>query len=397
MFRFVLLAVILLALATVPVSAAQDSSALINEALDKVTSLEVDGVLPQVMKKITDQTAVPIEVPAKVYDLLPWGEETNIRAKIKNQTLRQALTAITHKLGLTWELGPQAVRLKPRAALERLGRRATVQELAALDILSTTPLVPPASKPDKNAAFTPIRSDEGSAPLRAIVAAVDARLKQVAPEYSIEFRPGDQVKPDQLVNLPRNAMLADALKEVARQTDATWYPWGQNIVVVPKEEQILRQLDLTITRRFNNADIGQVLMDLSAAAGVEFSLEAGALQRVPPEFRKITLLLDNAKVRTALEDVRGVTGLDYTIKPGGLYLWNQNPPAAAPAQPGGVIVAEVKLADGMQLFLRHDDVPEDVLEYIEHKKLEEYKQLREQMKQEHFVPTPATQPAKTVK
>jgi hypothetical protein len=357
--------------------AAQDSSALINEALDKVVSLDVDGVLPQVMKKITDQTAVPIDVPPRVYELLPWGEETNIRATIKNQTLRQALTAITHKLGLSWEVGPQAVQLKPRPALARLGRRATVQELEALDLLSATPLgdAPPA------------------ATVQWIVQTVDARLKQVAPSYAIEFRPGDKIKGDEHVNIPRNATLGDALKELTGQTDATWYPWGQNIVVVPKEDQVVRQLEQTITRRFNGVDIAQVLTELSETAGVQFSLEAGALQRVPPDFRKVTLLLDNARIRQALEDIRGVTGLDYTIKPAGVYLWIQNSPATAQAlPPGGAIVAEIKLSGSMQLFLRHDDLPSDILEYIEHKKQQEYAQIREQMKQEHFTPAPTSRP-----
>lgn len=371
--RSTLLACLLIALVCRPTSAAQDSSALINEALDKVVSLDMDGVLPQVMKKITDQTAVPIEIPQKVYDLLPWGEETNIRATIKNQTLRQALSAITHKLGLTWEVGPQAVRLKPRAALDRLGRRATVQELQLLDILSATPLgdAPPSVSAQK------------------LVQMVDDRLKQVAPSYSVEFRPGEKVKPGQPVNVPRNATLGDALKELTRQTDATWYPWGQNVVVVPKEDQVLRQLDKTITRRYSGVDIAQVLTELSEAAGVEFSLEPGALQRVPPEFRKVTLLLDNAKVRQALEDIRGVTGLDYTIKPGGVYLWNQNSPTTAQAlPPGGAIVAEIRMSDGMQIFLRHDDLPPDILEFIEHKKQQEYQLLRDQMKQEHFKSSP---------
>ena len=109
--------------------AAEDTSALINQELDKLVKLQVDGVLPQVIQTIVDKTGVPIEPSRTVYSLLPWGDQTNVSARIENQTLRQALTAITRKLGLTYELGTQAVIIQPMPALARLGRRATVQEL----------------------------------------------------------------------------------------------------------------------------------------------------------------------------------------------------------------------------------------------------------------------------
>lgn len=375
--RSVLIAVLLAGLLSVTPCRAVDSSALINEALDKVVPIEVNGVLPQVMKKITDQTGVPIDIPQHVYDLLPWGEQTNIRATIKNDTLRHALTALTRKLGLTWELGPQSVKLLPRVPLERLGRRATMQELEAMDLLDNTPL-------DK----TP--QPGKSATVEWIITAVDQKLAELKSPIAIEFRPGDKVKPDQIVNLPRNATLNDALKELSKQTDLTWYPWGQNILVVPKEDQVNRQLERTISCRFNATDVGQVLTELSLGAGVDFSIEPGALQRVPADFRRITLVLDNARVREALEDIRGVTGLDYAVKSTGVYLWNQNSPPTATANAMSPIVATLQLDNGMSIFLRANEMPADLLEYVEHKKLQEFKRLRQKMKDEQFVPT--TQP-----
>lgn len=164
-------------------------------------------------------------------------------------------------------------------------------------------------------------------------------------------------------------------------------------MIVPKEDQIARQLDRTVTKQYNGTDVGKVLSELSEAAGVEFSLEAGAIQRVPPEFRRISLILGNAKVREALEEIRGVTGLDYVVKPEGIYFWNQNPPAAVAANvpPGGPIIATIQLDNGMSLFLRHDDLPADILEYAQHKKTQEFKRLRQQMADEQFHPAATTQ------
>src|SRR5437763_15117983 len=80
---------------------AQDMSALINEALDKrIDKLDLTGTLPQVINTIGDKTGVKIVATAAVWDLLPWGQSTNINAHIENHTLRQALDAATRKLGL---------------------------------------------------------------------------------------------------------------------------------------------------------------------------------------------------------------------------------------------------------------------------------------------------------
>jgi len=50
----------------------------------------------------------------------------------------------------------------------------------------------------------------------------------------------------------------------------------------------------------------------------------------------------------------------------------------------------------MTLFLRESDLPSDIRQLAEKKKQQEYKRLREMMKDENFVPTtqPATRPVK---
>src|SRR6476659_2117682 len=68
------------------VNAAPDTSALINEALDQPVKLELNTVLPKAMATIGDKTSVKIEADPAVWELLPWGEQTNIKAKIENQT-----------------------------------------------------------------------------------------------------------------------------------------------------------------------------------------------------------------------------------------------------------------------------------------------------------------------
>ena len=72
-------------------AAADQTQALLNQALDKQVTFDFNSILPKTIDAITQNTGVRIEVSPDVYDLLPWGKETNIKAKIENQTLREAL------------------------------------------------------------------------------------------------------------------------------------------------------------------------------------------------------------------------------------------------------------------------------------------------------------------
>jgi hypothetical protein len=383
---------LLLLLTGIAAAAREDNStsALINEALDKNVSLQLDGVLPDVLKTIENKTGVRIEAPDQVYDLLPWGEQTNIKAKIENQTLRAALSAITQKLGLHWELGQFEVVLKPMPALARLGRRATVSELQALDLLTATPL---GAHPEQMT-------------VQSLVDTIDQQLATIKnPSLVVELRAGAPSDPqagiiqlDKAINIRRDATISQALQDMSRQTDATWYPWGKDIVIVPKQQQIRLQLDKTITARFNGQDISKVLDSLSQKSGVPFQIEPGAFQRVPPEYRSIKVDSDNATIRQVLDDIRGFTGLDYVVQPDGIYVWNQNP-NPTPAAPRGAgndpVVVMLELDGGVQILLRESEIPGDVQAYIVHKKAEEVQRLRRRMKDEGFAPAtqPATQPA----
>jgi hypothetical protein len=364
------------------------TSALINEALDKNISLQLDGVLPTVLKAIEDKTGVRISATDQVYDLLPWGEQTNIKAKIENQTLRAALSAITQKLGLGWELGQYEVWLKPMPALARLGRRATVAELQALDLLMTTPL----------------GEHKEQMTVQDLITLIDQKLATIKkPSLVVELRAGDptdaqagMIQLDKSIAVRRDATIAQALQDMSRQTDATWYPWGKDIVIVPKQQQIRLQLDKTITARYNGQDISKVLDSLSQKSGVPFQIEPGAFQRVPPEYRSIRVDSDNATIRQVLEDIRGFTGLNYVVKPDGIYVWNQNPnPTAAQRGAGNdPVMVMLELDGGLQLLLRESEIPADVQAYLGHKKEEEIQRMRRRMKDEGFSAStqPATQP-----
>jgi len=356
---------------------AEQTSALINQQLDSPFELTLkDTPLPQALKQIGNATGVRIDPTESVYNLLPWGDQTTINAKIANQSLRDALTAIARKLGLMFVLKDDYVELRPVPALARLGRRATLDELGVLDTLSSTPLNLGTEKPK----------------LGALLEAVDQKLVEVKSPFAVENRLGERFN-DRVITLARNATLNDALEAISQQTEGTWYPWEKSIVVVPKEEQIRNQLNKTISVRWDSVDIEQVLQELAQRSGLQFSFEAGAIQRIPPEFRKVRLFLQEVPIKQALETINSVTGLGYSVTEDGVYIWNVAVSSPATRDP---IVAMIQLKDGSTLLLPKSKVPPDVRDYLDQKMTAEIARLRQQMKDEGFVPTtqPATHPAK---
>ena len=216
------------------------TSGLINRQLDAQQKLDLDAVLPKAMAQITNQTGVPIEADASVWELLPWGQETAIKVKIEHRTLREALNAITQKLGLEWTVGDEAIRLRPIPPLRRLGRRCTVDELSELDLLSSTPLNMADSRPT----------------VRQVLESIDVvRCCRIEAELRSENRPAPDEAQDLRVGIARNGTMADALEEIARQTNVTWYPWGKSIVVLSKQQQFRNQLSKRLTTRYDGVDV----------------------------------------------------------------------------------------------------------------------------------------------
>ena len=374
--KLLFIAIASLTLVAAPAFGQNKTSALINEELDKIYEFTLSGTLPQAIKELEAKTGVPIEVTPQTYDLLPWGEQTTINAKIANQTLRKALEAITRKLGLTIELRDEAIEIKPLPAFRRLARRATVDELAVLDLLSRTELKLETDRPT----------------VKQIAAAVDNRLDELKSNFAIENR----VFAENITNAPvaaaRNATLLDALEAIPQATDATWYPWGDTLIIVPKIDHFRALLNKPITRSWNGVDVSQVLAELASLSGTNFVIEPGAVQRIAGDSRNIRLVLENAPIQQALESIAGFTGLAWSVNEKGVYIWNAGNVSGQTREPS---IGLLTLDNGVQVILRESQVPADLREYVKHKTAQQFEKMRQQMKDEGFVPPPATQPATT--
>ncbi len=335
---------------------AQTTSALLNEALDRQCELKLDTTVQVALKQIADQTGVRLVATAEVWEVLPWGEMTHVEGELKNLTLRKALTELTMRLGLMFSLKENYIEIAPHPALMRMGRRSTTQEIEAMGVLATVPLSP----------------GDVQTTVQQMAAAVDKQLESARASFAIENRVTDNARLQQPFQVARNATLLDALESLSRSTTVTWYPWGQSIVIVPREDQIRLQLQRTVTKRFNLVDISQVLLELSRDAGVEFLIEPGAIQSVPAEFRTVKLYVDATSIQSTLEVLAGATGLGYVVNDKGVYFWHKaSVPAAAPRDRAVGIIK----VDGMDVIVTESMVPSDLRERIKAKVAEELDRL----------------------
>jgi len=161
---------------------------------------------------------------------------------------------------------------------------------------------------------------------------------------------------------------------------------------VPKETQVRNLLGKPFTARYNGADLAQVLEDLRKRAGVDFIIDAGAIQKVPVEFRTVKVFWDNVPVGQALEGLRGFTGLEFQVTDKGVWITH---PGSAVAQAGGAaqdpVIMMMTLENGAQVMIRQSQVPPEVQAYLKHRTQKEIEGLRQMAKDAGFTP-PATQP-----
>lgn len=301
-----------------------ETSALINQELDKKITLQLDGTLPDVLRTVSDKTGIIIRPDPWVYTLLPWGTQTTVKAKIQNASLRRGLDKVASTLGLRFVVRDDILELQPLPALRRLARRATLDEIAALDLLAATPIKLGSDHPTVSELLTEI----------------DKQLHAVDAAYSIEDRAINQRPPAAVatrtviehVSVPRNASILVALDAMNDQTNSTWYPWGKTIVVLSRVDEVQYLLNRPVTARFDDENVLQVLTDLADRSGVEFTFEPGALQSVPPGFSSIKLSLDDAPVRQALDSISGFTGLTWTATPAGVHI-SYRAPTTQPIAP----------------------------------------------------------------
>ena len=282
-----MLITVMVSLAVATGSADADRTALIEQALDQVMQFEVeDTPVLDAFEALTAETGVSISAAPEVIDLLPYGGATQVSVVLKNLSLREGLDQLLPPLGMDFEVTTDGVRVLPRPALLRIGRRATWEELDGLAYVRQTDWSALTQDPDALRRRVQFRVDveDPVSPLAAAVARVGAG-------------PGDQV-----------------LTLACESLGWTWFPEGERTVILPAEEQVRRQLERSVSLRCTHRPLVEVLQRLTRKTNVPIGYEPGTLASLPIQTRQnFSLLVEGVSAADALEQIAAATGLGFRL------------------------------------------------------------------------------------
>lgn len=360
------------------ISPEEELEVLIIQALDQPTDLDVEDVpIRRALQQLGENTGIPIALAAGTTDVLPYGAQTRLSATIEDRPLRESLTALLQPLGLTFAPTKERVLVKPTAPLERLCRRATWDDLAILETLTTHPF---SEELFASLAFQfqDTSADDASANRRKLI------------EVAASVGAGTA---------------AEVLEHACGQLGWTWYPSGEVIAVLTQTRQVERQLETRVSLRYAQVSLTEALTDLANRAGVLLRFDPGVMNTLPPQTaERFSLTMENATVRQALEVIAGETGLGYFIEPEGVRVSNTqlHTTSATPSSPDNLAVqAEVTaqataaalrsnsivgqltfpMPDGstFSFFIRHNDLPPEVNQMRESKIQDTINHMRRQL------------------
>ncbi len=291
---YVFVAVLCLSMAG-RVTAQPDLESLVHQALDQKITLEVkDKPLSSAFLKVAEQTGVSVTIKPSVLALLPYGADTRMNARIVDTPLRVGIERLLTPLGLTYRVEGGGLEVIPTEPLRRIVGRATWDELETIAWLRRTE-------------FTgdDVQKEELSRRLR--------------------FEDYNKL-PEPLLRLfqamqDSGAGTLDEVLTAALGEGRPWYPSGKRIVVTGVLQQSQRELKRRVTLTASHKPLFDILTDLSNQAGIRIIYGPDALVSLPIRAQKdFSIVLKNATVEQALEEIKAATGLTYQLYVGGVII-----------------------------------------------------------------------------
>jgi hypothetical protein len=351
--RPAILATALLALTTAS-AGAQDLRDLVEAALDeRITSrVEIEEQpVRAALRELEGATGLRFELDPHAVDWMPYGAQTRISIALQDVSVRQALGRIFDGLGLQMRVADDVVVVEPAPALDRLGRRLTLDEVKLLQTLAAAP-------------WDALRD---------------------APPIRFRLPPGEDYRSILEAEIAAGAAVPaiDQLETATRNLGWYWVPEGSEIVVYSQSENIAQRLERPLDLHYRRMPLDEMLLDLGRRVGVTFQFEPGALQKVDASARQVDLIQRSMPLRQVLELVCGNTGLWYEVTEAGVYI------GAAPSaeesranRPKIVAILRVPVGeDGttIDFLLREDELPVEFAELRDRKLPEVIELLRQRL------------------
>jgi len=347
-----------------------EGSSAVAQALDRpLKTLTIrDEAIPAALDRIGKQVGIHITIDPQADDLLPWGENTRLKAvTIEGASLRQVLPKVLGALGMTYKIEDNGLRVVATEPLKRMNRRATWDDLKLLRRCNELEYTP------ENFATFKLQY--------RITSKVDA----------------PKMFQTQLAKAGRGTV-AEMLEVATSALGWVWFPNGDHLVIRTCEAQIANLMARRITTRFVCEPLSHILADLATRAETPIHFEPGMMLKLPPSTaQSFSLLLRRTSIRQAFELIAAETGVKYDIRRDGIYvglsprIGSKGGAGIASRRSPYVGKISIPSADGTYTYdflLREDELPDDVLAH-RRQIIEEYIQkMRKDMAPDQTIRSP---------
>ncbi len=362
---------VLAAVAVAAAPAAAQGVGTLQRALDKPINLRIeDATIGEVFEKISAASGAKLVIDPDALDYLPYGDQTRLSVTLANATLRKRLDALLAGVALQWQIDGEEVRILPSEPLYRMGRRATYDELRILAGLNTARVEP---SDRAGPVLEQIRKVTGTAGLDIVFHTEIDRDKALA--RADKALPGSPVA---------------WLDMLCHGADATWHLWGDDILVQSRSTQVKRQLQRTVSLRYQNAALVTVLADLARKGRVQLQMDPGVMEYLPDQTRtNFNLVMADASIAQALEVISGATGLKFDVTaegvragPSDLLKRRMEGATTEPRKRTPYFVKFVlpgPNGTSVEVFMRADELPPELFKAIEAEKDKFVRKLHEEL------------------
>ena len=266
--------------------------------------------LEEALASLSKSLGIPFDIDEPALSKLPYGRLTRLASvQLHDLTWREAMTELLEPLALRFQVGDKSLFVMGTAELVRQPRRVNLAELNALVKLQSSTL-----------------NDSEEKLLKQLYEVTEIRFGLITGGQQLEKASKDTIKKIlNETNQPATRVLDLYCRWLAGGTDqATWYLQADpkdgedamvNIVIVRWRELLEKKLDQQITIEFRNEPIQSILQELARQATLEISFEPGCFALLDDHLREsVSLVLRAGTIRSALESLMGMTGLQYSIE-----------------------------------------------------------------------------------
>ncbi len=365
---------LLILMSTCAVAAAQvPADIALQRRLDQPFTSKIENVeLSKAFEDIQSAAKIRIQVDPAAYDALVYGATTKITAEFRSAPLRAAIAEILLPLSLEQVVAGDTVIIRPTAALLRVGRRTTWDELKLLQTLRTTQL--------------PRLDVDWQQDIRNLVGKADLLVRIQGADGAMHDKGMQAVKGV----LP--CTIDQALDTYCGATGLVWTVDQNSLQIMSKRQWVERQLQRPVFIKQFNARTEKVVSELSRTSHVRLVPDPGLYDVVPT----VTLDSDSTLQRT-LDSLAGSYRITTEIMDDTIALKLPGTPPASAMR--GEIVGRVAVPLGpdgtvFDLFIRDTDLSPELNEQRKRRINDALTDLKAALSAPAI---PSTQPATTQK